>query len=88
MNQIAVLEVARDTFIVILKVGGPILIVGLVVGLFIAIFQTLTSIQEMTLTFVPKIIVVFGAVIVFMSFMMTVVIEFAEGLYDRIISLG
>lgn len=88
MNQIAVLEIARETFIVILKVGGPILLVGLVVGLFIAIFQTLTSIQEMTLTFVPKIVVVFGAVIVFMSFMMTSVIEFAHGLYDRILSLG
>jgi len=58
------------------------------VGLAIAIFQTLTSIQEMTLTFVPKIIFIFGAVIVFMPFMMTTIIEFAQSLYDRIIALG
>lgn len=88
MNQITVLEVARETFIVILKAGGPILASGLVLGLIIAIFQTLTSIQEMTLTFVPKIIIVFGAVIVFMPFMMTSIIEFAQGLYDRILGLS
>ena len=88
MNEAAVLDIARETFIVILKAGGPILIAGLVVGMVIAVFQTLTSIQEMTLTFVPKIILVFGAVIVFMPFMMTAVIEFAQGLFDRIVGLG
>ena len=61
---------------------------GLVVGLIIAIFQTLTSIQEMTLTFVPKIIIIFAAVIVFMPFMMTSVIDFTNNLYDKIIGLG
>ena len=61
---------------------------GLVIGLIIAIFQTLTSIQEMTLTFVPKIIIIFAAVIVFMPFMMTSVIDFTNNLYDKIIGLG
>ncbi len=84
MNEIEVLELARQTFIVILKAGGPIMAAGLTIGLLIAVFQTLTSIQEMTLTFVPKIIVIFGAVIVFMPFMMTTIIEFAQSLYDRI----
>ena len=84
MNEIEVLELARQTFIVILKAGGPIMAAGLAIGLLIAVFQTLTSIQEMTLTFVPKIIVIFGAVIVFMPFMMTTIIEFAQSLYDRI----
>ncbi|MBT5940440.1 MAG: flagellar biosynthesis protein FliQ [Rhodospirillaceae bacterium] len=88
MDQTAVLELSREVFIVILKSGGPIMAAGLVVGLAIAIFQTLTSIQEMTLTFVPKIIFIFGAVIVFMPFMMTTIIEFAQSLYDRIIALG
>jgi flagellar biosynthetic protein FliQ len=82
------LEVARQTFFVIMKAGGPIMAAGLVVGLIIAVFQTLTSIQEMTLTFVPKIVIIFGAVIVFMPFMMTAVIEFARSLYDRIIAIG
>ena len=88
MNQADVLEISRLTFLVILKAGGPIMAAGLVIGLIIAIFQTLTSIQEMTLTFVPKIIIIFGAVIIFMPFMMTSVIEFTNTLYDKIIGLG
>jgi flagellar biosynthetic protein FliQ len=88
MNENDVLEISRLTFFVILKAGGPIMAAGLAIGLIIAIFQTLTSIQEMTLTFVPKIIIIFAAVIVFMPFMMTSVIEFAKVLFDKMIALG
>ena len=88
MNQADVLEISRLTFFVFLKAGGPIMAAGLVIGLIIAIFQTLTSIQEMTLTFVPKIIIIFAAVIVFMPFMMTSVLEFSNTLFDMIIGLG
>ncbi len=88
MNQADVLEISRLTFIVILKAGGPIMAAGLIIGLIIAVFQTLTSIQEMTLTFVPKIIIIFAAVIVFMPFMMTSVIDFTNTLYDKIVGLG
>ena len=82
------LEISRLTFLVILKAGGPIMAAGLIIGLIIAVFQTLTSIQEMTLTFVPKIIIIFAAVIVFMPFMMTSVIDFTNTLYDKIAGLG
>lgn len=61
---------------------------GLLIGLIIALFQALTTIQEMTLTFVPKILVIFIAIVVFMPFMMTTVIEFANSLFDRIATLG
>ena len=88
MNQADVLEISRLTFLVILKAGGPIMAAGLVIGLIIAIFQTLTSIQEMTLTFVPKIIIIFAAVIVFMPFMMTSIIDFTNTLYDKIVGLS
>ena len=88
MDQVAVLEVSRQVFFVILKTGGPIMAAGLIIGLLIAVFQTLTSIQEMTLTFVPKIIIIFGAVIVFMPFMITSIIEFTRSLYDRIAALS
>ena len=88
MDQIAVLDVSRQVFFIILKTGGPIMAAGLIIGLLIAIFQTLTSIQEMTLTFVPKIIIIFGAVIVFMPFMITSIIEFTRSLYDRIAALN
>ena len=88
MDQAAVLQIGQEAFFVILKSGGPVMAAGLVVGLTIAIFQTLTSIQEMTLTFVPKIIVIFAAVIFFMPFMMTTIIEFSQTLFDRMIVLG
>ena len=84
MNEADVLEISRQTFFVILQASGPIMLAGLVVGLIIAIFQTLTSIQEMTLTFVPKIIIIFGAIIVFMPFMMNAILEFTRVLFDRI----
>ena len=88
MDQVAVLEISREVFVVILKTGGPIMAAGLVIGLLIAIFQTLTSIQDMTLTFVPKIIIIFGAVIVFMPFMINAILVFTRSLYDRIAVMG
>ena len=88
MNEIAVLEVGSDALIVVLKTAGPIMLSGLAIGLFIALFQALTTIQEMTLTFVPKILVIFLAIIVFLPYMMTTVTEFGRGLFDRITTLG
>lgn len=88
MDPTTVLEVGRDALFVILKTAGPIMFAGLIVGLIIALFQALTSIQEMTLTFVPKIIVIFIAILVFLPYMMTTVMEFAHRLFDRMIALG
>ena len=88
MDEVAVLEVGRDALVVILKTSGPIMLVGLLVGIIIALFQALTTIQEMTLTFVPKIIAIFIAIVVFLPFMMTTVIEFANTLFDRVSNIG
>ncbi len=88
MNEAAVIEVGREALWVILKIAGPIMASGLAIGLFIALFQALTSIQEMTLTFVPKIIVIFTAVIIFLPWMMQTVTVFTQQLFDRMISLG
>jgi len=88
MNEADVLEVGREALFVVLKTSGPIMLAGLAIGLVIALFQALTTIQEMTLTFVPKIIVIFLAIIVFLPFMMTTVIEFARHLFDRMVALG
>jgi len=88
MNEIAVLEVGREAVFVILKTAGPIMATGMLIGLIIALFQALTTIQEMTLTFVPKILVIFVAMIVFLPFMMTTVVEFGRTLFDRIVTLG
>lgn len=88
MNEVSVLQVGREALWVILKVAGPIMAAGLGVGLIIALFQALTTIQEMTLTFVPKIIVIFTAVIVFLPYMMSTLLEFSNILFDRIGTLG
>ncbi|MDX9862115.1 MAG: flagellar biosynthesis protein FliQ [Rhodospirillales bacterium] len=88
MTETAVLDVGRDAMVVVLKLSLPLLISTLVVGLVIALFQALTSIQEMTLTFVPKIVVVFVGLIVFLPFMMRVIVEFGHRLFDRIVGLG
>ena len=88
MNELAVLEVGTDALVVVLKTAGPIMLSGLAIGLTVALFQALTTIQEMTLTFVPKIIVIFIAIIFFLPYMMTTVIEFARGLFDRITMIG
>tara|TARA_B100000686_G_C15841078_1_gene502682 strand:+ start:179 stop:445 length:267 start_codon:yes stop_codon:yes gene_type:complete len=88
MNEVAVIELGRDSLWVVLKVAGPIMGAGLLIGLFIALFQALTTIQEMTLTFVPKILVIFTAIIFFLPFMISSLLEFANSLFDRIIGLG
>jgi flagellar biosynthetic protein FliQ len=88
MNEVAVLEVGSDALWVVLKIAAPIMMAGLSVGLVIALFQALTNIQEMTLTFVPKIIMIFFAVILFLPFMMTSLREFSLRLFDRMVSLG
>lgn len=59
MTPDTVIDIARQALWIIIKVSAPMLIVSLVVGLVISIFQTVTSIQEQTLTFVPKLIAIF-----------------------------
>ena len=87
MNETMVLEIGTDALIQVLLISGPAMIAGMVIGLIIALFQALTSIQERTLTFVPKILVIFLSIIVFLPFMMTSLIEFTRGLFDRMIGL-
>ena len=88
MNAVDVMDVAREAVIVMLKVGSPIMLLALMVGLTISLFQALTQMQEMTLTFVPKAIVIFLSLLLFMPFMLGVLVSFTEGLMDRIVALG
>jgi flagellar biosynthetic protein FliQ len=88
MNEVEVLDIARDAMMTMLLVAGPMLIVGLVIGLAISIFQTLTHIQEMTLTFIPKIVAIFGALVLFMPWMLREMTEFTQRIMDKIVALG
>lgn len=82
-----VLDVARDAIFVMLQVSTPVMLVGLAVGLVIALFQALTQIQEMTLTFVPKIIAIFASLLLFMPFMGRVMDDLMVRIAERIASL-
>ena len=70
ISQGVVLDIARDTIYTIIIVSAPLLLISLIIGLLVSIFQTVTSIQEQTLTFVPKIIGVFLGIIIFGSWML------------------
>lgn len=88
MSPTDFLDVSRDALVVLLKIGAPVMLVALIVGLIISLFQALTQIQEMTLAFVPKILVIFVSLIIFLPFMMTTLTTFSERLFDRMIALG
>ena len=69
MSGVEILDVARDGIWTLLKVSGPLMLVGLAVGVLIALFQALTQIQEMTLVFIPKIIAIFLTMLITLPFM-------------------
>lgn len=83
MTVDAVVEIANNALFLIIKVSLPVLLVSLVVGLIISIFQTATSIQEQTLTFVPKIVCVFLALAIVGGWMMTQMVEFTTQLWSN-----
>lgn len=88
MNDVTVLEIGKDAIYTLLLVVGPLLMIAMVVGLLISLVQTLTQIQEMTLVFVPKILVVFVSLILLLPFMIEQLRTFSAGLFDRIVALG
>ena len=88
MNSTEVIEIAREAILVALKVGSPILLLALTVGVAIALFQALTQMQEMTLSFVPKILAIFLTGLLVLPFMIATLVGFGESLFRRIALLG
>lgn len=82
MTTDAIADMAMDALYLIIKTSLPVLLVSLIIGLVISIFQTVTSIQEQTLTFVPKIICVFTALILFGPWMMNSMVEYMTELWN------
>ncbi|MBR3808365.1 MAG: flagellar biosynthesis protein FliQ [Lachnospiraceae bacterium] len=74
--------ITQEALFLIIKVAAPVLLVSLVIGLLISIFQTVTSIQEQTLTFVPKILGIFLAIILLGHWMLNGMIEYMVGLWS------
>jgi flagellar biosynthetic protein FliQ len=88
MNETEIIEICRESIVVMLKVVGPILLAGLAVGIIVSLIQTVTQIQEMTLTFIPKMLVIFGLTIWLLPFMLSTLTGFTQTLTDRIVQIG
>ena len=85
MTEEFVVQIVRDAFYYIMIIVGPLLLVSLVIGLIISIFQAATSISEQTLTFVPKLIAVFLVIVLMLPYMITAMKTFTIEIF-RIIA--
>jgi len=79
------LDVARDALLTVIKIASPVLLIGLVVGLTVSIFQATTQIQEQSLHFVPKILAMIVALLLLGSWMLTTMKEFTLRMYDSML---
>jgi len=87
MNEQEIIDLMVQTIWLSVKLSAPIMIIGLVVGVAIALLQALTQIQEVTLVFVPKILAIFVAMIFFLPAFTTSMIEFMNMLADKIVAI-
>ena len=88
MNEAVVLGLAKEALITAMEVGAPILGAALVIGLVVSLIQAMTQINEMTLTFVPKLIGVFVAMLIFGPWMMNTMLSFSTTLFTNMASYG
>ncbi|HWT76311.1 MAG TPA: flagellar biosynthesis protein FliQ [Mobilitalea sp.] len=84
MNELVIIDIARQALYLILKTSAPMLLASLVVGLVVSILQTVTSIQEQTLTFVPKLIAVFLILMLFGGWIMNSLKEYTVELISNL----
>jgi flagellar biosynthetic protein FliQ len=87
MTDTAILAIALQTMVVALKLSAPILVTSLVVGFAISLFQSMTQIQEFTLSFVPKVIGVGVALLVSGNWMLQTMVDFTNDLFETLPSL-
>jgi flagellar biosynthesis protein FliQ len=85
MSGAEVLDIARDGIWTLLKMSGPMMLIGLGVGVLIALFQALTQIQELTLVFIPKIIAIFLTMLVTLPFMGATLAGFMDRIASQIV---
>ena len=83
MTEGQVLDIVRDAIYNIIICAAPLLLISLIVGLIVSIFQTVTSIQEQTLTFVPKIVAVFLGMLIFGAFILTTLKDYMTELWTN-----
>ncbi|HTS92941.1 MAG TPA: flagellar biosynthesis protein FliQ [Stellaceae bacterium] len=84
MSTLEILGIGNEAIFVALKIGAPVMLLALAVGLAISVLQALTQIQEMTLTFVPKILVIMLSLLVLLPVMLTTLTTFTQTLFQRV----
>jgi len=84
MSQELVIYIAKNMLLTTLLAAAPLLIAGLVVGLAVSIFQAVTQINEMTLTFIPKILAVVVALILFLPWILNIILSFTQEMFQLI----
>jgi flagellar biosynthetic protein FliQ len=87
MSTQNVLDVLQDAFLVLIRVGGPVLITALVIGLVISIIQATTQIQEQTLSFVPKLFAILLTLVLLGNFMLNTLVAFTDRIFSIISGL-
>ncbi len=87
MTPEVVIDLARKTVEAVLLLSAPMLLSGMIVGLVISIFQAATQINEQTLTFIPKIVVVLATLLIFGPWMIKILLAFTHGIFDQIATL-
>jgi flagellar biosynthetic protein FliQ len=86
MSGADLIEISRDGLITFFKVGMPVMLVGLLVGFIISLFQALTQIQEQTLVYVPKVAAIFASLLFFLPFMSDALAAYMTRIAARIVS--
>ena len=84
MNELMIIDLGRKTLMMVLVLSGPMLALSLIVGLAVSIFQAATQISEMTLTFIPKLVAMGVALLVFLPWMLQLFKEFFVELLESI----
>jgi flagellar biosynthesis protein FliQ len=88
MGEAEISSILRDTMLVVLKLGGPVLICALLVGVTMSLIQAMTQINEATLAFVPKVLMIGAVLALTGSFMMSTLTTYTQGLFDQMIEVG
>ncbi|MDK2877489.1 MAG: flagellar biosynthesis protein FliQ [Thermoanaerobacteraceae bacterium] len=84
MAQETIIHLGQQALTVVLLVSAPMLGLGMLVGIIISILQATTQIQEQTMTFVPKIVAVIAAILIFGPWMLTVITQFTQNLFSEL----
>jgi len=88
MNEVDTAALVHECMVVILKLGGPVLGVALVVGLIMSLIQAVTQINEVMLAFLPKLAAIGFALMIFGPFMVSTLLNFSREIFDHIVAIG